>query len=281
MIDNELISEAMDAASEVARFVGAGRVEQILLHHSEHVTVLWPSVKTVARIVLGTEESAELLSRELAVARYLAERRAPIAAPSNILPAGPHFHDKFAMSLWQFVAHAPADEENRAHVTAAAAALYRIHRALSDYPDALPSFRTKIEKCRILLEDRLSLPALVDADRKFLLTTYDHIGKTMDSLPIELVPIHGDAGLHNVLIAADGARYIDFEAVCLGPREWDVGWLPDTDLRRFEPIHRGRLSVLSDLRSLCVAVWCFAKFNIPGKREAALYHLGYLRERFG
>jgi hypothetical protein len=35
------------------------------------------------------------------------------------------------------------------------------------------------------------------------------------------------------------------------------------------------------LRSLCVSVWCFAKYHIPEKREAANYHLGYLRERFG
>jgi hypothetical protein len=30
---------------------------------------------------------------------------------------------------------------------------------------------------------------------------------------------------------------------------------------------------------LCVSVWCFAKYS--DKREAADYHLGYLKERFG
>lgn len=125
------------------------------------------------------------------------------------------------------------------------------------------------------------MPALNDADRKFLLITYDQIVRTMDSLPIELIPLHGDAGLHNVLMTADGARYTDFEATCLGPREWDVGSLPEAGLARFEPIHRGRLSALSDLRSLCVSVWCFAKYDMPDKREAADYQLGYLKGRFG
>jgi Phosphotransferase enzyme family len=281
-IENELISQAMEAAREVAGLVGAGQVDPILLHHSQHISVLWPSVETVARIVVCTEDdAAERLSRELAVARYLTERQAPVVPPSPILAAGPHFQGKFGLTLWQFAAHTPADGDNPTHVAAAAAALRRIHQALADYPSTLPSFRTKVDKCRVLLAERSSLPALVDADRKFLLSTYDRIIRAMDTLPIELIPIHGDAGPHNVLMTSDGARYIDFEDASLGPREWDIGWLPDVDLALFEPLHRGRLSVLSDLRSLCVSVWCFAKYDIADKREAANYHLGYLKERFG
>ena len=281
MIDNELISQAIEAASEVARSVGVKQLEQVLLHHSQHITVLWPSVDTVARIVVSTDDAAERLSRELAVARYLTEKGAPVGPPSAIIPAGPYFRDKFGMTLWQFVPHTPVDEDNPAHVTAAAAALSHVHRMLADYPGWLPSFRTKIDKCRLLLEGRSSLPSLADADREFLLTAYDRIIRAMDSLPIELVPIHGDAGLHNVLMAAAGARYIDFEDASLGPREWDVGCFSDSDLALFEPIHRGRLAVLSDLRSLCVSVWCFAKYDLPEKREAADYHLGYLKQRLG
>jgi hypothetical protein len=280
-IENALIPEAIEAASEVARLIGAGQVAPKLLRYSQHISVLWPSVGIVARIMVCTEESAaERLSRELVVARHLTEKRAPIVPPSPVLPAGPHFRGKFGLTLWQFVAHAPADGDNPAHLAAAVTALRDIHQSLSDYLGPLPSFRTRIDQCRILLTDRSSLPALCDADRKFLLTTHDRIVREMDGLPIELIPLHGDAGLHNVLMTSDGARYTDFEDACLGPREWDVGWLPNADLARFEPIHRGRLSVVSDLRSLCVAVWCFAKYDMSDKREAADYHLGYLKGRF-
>jgi hypothetical protein len=79
----------------------------------------------------------------------------------------------------------------------------------------------------------------------------------------------------------EGARYGDFEKVNLGPREWDIGCLPpDTDLTAFEPVNRDALAVLGDLRSICVSVWCWAKYDMPEKREAAEYHLGYLKERF-
>ena len=87
MIDNELISQAIEAASEVARSVGVKQLEQVLLHHSQHITILWPSVDTVARIVVSTDDAAERLSRELAVARYLTEKGAPVGPPSAIIPA--------------------------------------------------------------------------------------------------------------------------------------------------------------------------------------------------
>jgi hypothetical protein len=281
-IENELIPQAIEAASEVARLIGAGQVAPRLLHHSQHISVLWPSAETVARIIVCTEEAAaERLSRELAVARHLAAKQAPVVPASRSLPAGPYFRGKFGLTLWQFAAHAPADGDNPAHVASAASALSVIHQSLSDYPGALPSFRTRIDECRILLMDRSSLPALSDADRKFLLATCDRLIRTLDGLPTELVPLHGDAGAHNVLMTSDGARFTDFEDVCLGPREWDLGWLPQIDLALFEPVHRGRLSALSDMRSLCVSVWCFARYDIPDKREAADYHLGYLKGRFG
>ena len=82
------------------------------------------------------------------------------------------------------------------------------------------------------------------------------------------------------MIASEGARWNDFEDVCLGPREWDIGYLPGIDLAAFEPVNRDLLSVLNYLRSLCVSVWCWDKYHIPEKRKAALYHLEYLKESF-
>jgi aminoglycoside phosphotransferase (APT) family kinase protein len=109
------------------------------------------------------------------------------------------------------------------------------------------------------------IPALLNPDRRFMLATYQRIVASMDKLSVELVLIHGDAGPHNVFITPAGARYSDFEDVSLGPREWDVGWLGGNHLKAFEPINRDLLLILSDLRSLCVAVWCFAKSDMPDK----------------
>jgi hypothetical protein len=135
-------------------------------------------------------------------------------------------------------------------------------------------------KCHALLQNKVAMSALPAADRDFLLMAYSRLMTALDALSFKRVPIHGDAGPHNVFMAAEGAIYADFAQVTLGPREWDIGFLPESELTAFGVIDRELLSVLSDLRSLCVAVWCWGKYDMPEKREAADYHLEYLKERY-
>jgi hypothetical protein len=279
--NQEISDRATQAAIEVARLMGICSVNPIILHHSQHISVrLFPS-DAVARILLaGRPEAEDQLRRELTVARHLVEKAAPIVGPVTELPAGPYFHDGFGMTLWRFVEHIAADPDNREHMDSAAKALRRVQDALADFPGELPPLRTKVDACRALLEDGSALPALPVTDRRFLLATYSRIIAAVDAHPVKAVPIHGDAGPHNVFITSEGARYTDFEGVSLGPREWDIGSLPNIDLTAFEPVNCDLLSALSDLRSLCVSVWCWAKYDMPEKREAAEYHLGYLKQRF-
>ncbi|MBV9979389.1 MAG: phosphotransferase [Bradyrhizobium sp.] len=124
----------------------------------------------------------------------------------------------------------------------------------------------------------MALPALAHDDREFLLSIYSSLRIALDRLPVRLVPILGDAHLGNVFITSDGALWNDFEDACLGPREWDIGFLSAPELTAFEPLNRDALVELGYLRSLCVSVWCWALADIPEKRDAAEDHLGYLRE---
>src|SRR2546427_31077 len=109
------------------------------------------------------------------------------------------------------------------------------------------------------------------SDRGALFEMYEKLTAQLARCTMQQVPIHGDAHLGNVLFAADGPRWTDFESVSLGPREWDICWVPD--LAVFEPIDRERYAVLSLMRSLCVSTWCWALPHLPGKLEAAKYHL--------
>jgi Ser/Thr protein kinase RdoA (MazF antagonist) len=72
--------------------------------------------------------------------------------------------------------------------------------------------------------------------------------------PLRLVPILGDAHLGNVFITTDSALWNDFEDACLGPREWDIGFLPERELAAFEPLNRDALLELGYLRSLYVSI---------------------------
>lgn len=183
------------------------------------------------------------------------------------------------MTFWEFVSHVPADEDNAEHTSRAAAALRRVHQALADFPSELPNFWAKIDQCHSLLQTPSALPALARDDQQFLFSVYSSLRAGLGRLPLRLVPILGDAHLGNVFITSDGALWNDFEDACLGPREWDIGFLPEPELAAFEPLNRDVLAELGYLHSLCVSVWCWALADVPEKREAAEYHLSYLREQ--
>jgi hypothetical protein len=278
----QIRARAKHAVISLAARFGLAPIEPVILHHSQHISIRLLPLDVVARVVRGDEaEAGNKLRRELAVVRHLIRRAAPVVGPITDLPAGPYFQDGFALSLWQFVEHVAADPDNPAHMASAALALRRVHDALWDFPGGeLPGFMAKVEECRALLDDDAALVPLTPADRSFLLMVYGRLVRTLKSSPMNLTPIHGDAGTHNVFITADGARYSDFEDASLGPREWDLAGFPDIELELFQPIDHELLSVLRDLRSLCVSVWCWAKYDLSEKREAAEYHLRYLKERF-
>lgn len=272
---------AVETVVRLVRRLGIDGIDPRTLHESQHISIRLHPLDVVARVTkVGKAANVEILRRELSVARHLANKCAPIVRPITELPAGPHFDGGYGLTLWQFVSHVPADEDNPAHVRSAAKALRAVHGALADFPEALPPFWTKLGECRELLEDESALPALGAADRAFLLATYERLRGSLMRRPMKVAPIHGDAHLDNVLITPDGALWNDFEDVCLGPREWDIGSLPEADLAPFEPIEHEALSLLQYMRSLCISVWCWALFDRPEKREAAEYHLGRLKEHF-
>jgi Ser/Thr protein kinase RdoA (MazF antagonist) len=234
-------------------------------------------LNVVARALsLVDADDVNRLIRELEVAAHLARVDAPVVTPSSEPPAGPHIHGEFVFTLWQFVEHVAAEDDNPEHVARAGASLRRVHRSLASYCGKLPDLWGKLGRCRALLENEACLPALHPADRTFLLKAFDRIWPVVTSMPAG-VPIPGDAHLGNVLITRDGACWSDLEDVCIGPLEWDISCLPDSSLSTFEPIDCDLLATLRDLRSLCVSVWCWDRFDLPEKREAAKYHLAYLK----
>ncbi|WP_407177476.1 phosphotransferase [Bradyrhizobium sp. STM 3562] len=271
---------ALAAAIVAARFTAA-RVEPVILHQSRHITVLLRPLAIVARVVVvNSGLCIEALNRELQIARHLGARGAPIVRSSQAYPAGPHVHEQFAMTLWLHVEHLRTDDDDDVERLASAArALRRVHEALADYPHWLPSYRAKIDECGALLGDRSALAAMANSDRNVLLKIYDHLICSLDNHPVRPVPIHGDAHLGNVLFAAEGPLWTDFDAVSLGPREWDIGCVPD--LAAFEPIDHELFTLLSLIRSVCVSTWCWAVPRLPGKLEAAKYHLEYLKAHLG
>lgn len=216
-------------------------------------------------------------TRELAVSRFLSAKGAPVVAPSRIMSAEPYIAEGMTVTLWPEIAHVKADDDDEDAISSAAHALRRVHDALADYPGELPSYESKIHECRDQLQDPAALPALSEADRIFLIRTYERLACQLTERHVARSPIHGDAHLGNVFFTEGGPLWTDFEAASIGPREWDASGVPR--LRAFEPMDKEVFALMRDLRSLCVSVWCWALSDAPDKRAAAEYHLDYLRSR--
>jgi Phosphotransferase enzyme family len=276
---DRVFDEAVSAASAMAQRLTGTPVMPTVLHYGRRVAVLLDPIQTVARVACLTHPGAvDALKREIDVARHLVARGAPAVGPSSVFPAGPHIHYGFAMTFWPYIEHLPAHDDNDALALSAAKALRQVHDALVDFPDPLPSYIDKIRDCGALLMNSSVLPELAALDREWLLNHYLELTSTLGQRQISQVPIHGDAHLGNVLFSAEGPLWTDFEAVCMGPLEWDMCWMEDVSV--FEPLDHELLELLSALRSICISVWCGERPDLPGKREAALHHLEELKRRY-
>jgi len=254
-------------------------VTPVILKDSNHTSIHLVPFPVVARVVAPRvgQDPSTALSAELSVAEHLARAGAPIVAPTIDVPPGPHLEANETMTLWQFVAHCPAEESDG---PVAAEGLREIHSALGSYLGRLPSFEVALDACRRLLQEETALPALATPDKHFLLTEHDRLRRLLGAAAMAPVAIHGDPHLGNVLMTPRGPRWTDWESVCRGPLEWDLACLPESTLAIVPAVNTELLAVLRDLRSVCVAVWCWAEPDRASeKRQAAEYHLRRLRER--
>lgn len=272
---------AIQAVMTVVERLGLQQVSPVLLKDSNHVSFHLTPHPIVARVRSLTEspDIAEILKREISVSKFLVEAKAPVTSPSFDFPPGPYFHNDLGLTLWQFIEHHPTDERE---AQTAAESLRIVHQALDDYQTQLPLYTVALNQCQALLENQLHLPTLADNDRDFLLKEYHRLRTELKTFSFRPMPLHGDPHLGNVLMTPQGTVWTDFESVCQGPREWDLTCLPEEVVSIFPSVDWNLYSVLRDLRSFCVVVWCWSALErSPEKREAAEYHLQRLRERVG
>jgi hypothetical protein len=275
------LERELSAATAVAAEAGLGVVRPDVLHLGNHTSVRLSPWPIVARIGSGTsfDFSPGTLARELAVGRHLAACAAPAVRPTAVVPPGPYIHGDCAVTMWEFLegrALVPGDDEFMA-----AASLRLIHSALATLNVELPSFLTKVESCESILVDPAEATSLPKNDRVFLQERYETLRKDLSCVGGKWQPLHGDTHLGNVLIGDSGAIWMDLEAACQGPREWDIVNLPVGTWLGFGELDAALLRLFAEVRSLCVAVWCWAEFDrSAATAEAANYHLKRLKTHF-
>ena len=216
--------------------------------------------------------------REIAVARHLAKQGAPVLAPLDEGLAGPYVTASAVVTLWPYVEHEPPSDQ--ADALLAAETLHAVHQAFNNYGGELPPYTQALDRCWSVLADVTASPALSEDDRDFLKTQYRRVRQEVEAMAGRPVPLHGDAHLGNFLLSDRGPVWTDFENACLGPPEQDIAGLPPTAWERFRDADQRLIERYADLKSVCVAVWCWADISRSAEiREAAEHHLNRLRRR--
>jgi Ser/Thr protein kinase RdoA (MazF antagonist) len=272
------LDEEITAVTGICKDLGLGEITLATLKAAHHTTFLVSPLNIVARVQSSEpiDAARKTATREVAVARHLAGGSAPALAPMADI-AGPHIVASCVVTLWPYVEHGrPAEEEDAA---GAATTLDSVHRALLDYPGDLPPYTGALDHCWSVLVDDEACPGLGRQDRELLKTQYRRLRSAAEGTASHRVPLHGDPHLGNLLIGQKGPLWLDFEDACLGPREYDIACLPHTTWSHFADTDQALVRNYADLRSICIAVWCWDDLaRSDGAREAAQYHLDRVRE---
>lgn len=224
---DERTRRAVAAAVAVAGEHGVRCEAPELLADRANALVRLAPAPVVARVATTTGllrgGAREALTREVAVAGYLAGAGAPVVPPADLLPPGPHVRDGLAMTFWPYVPPAgpPTPDADRF-----GGMLRELHAVLAGYPGALPYLGTPYGDIAALLGDGWppgAAPDLDDGLGRELGERFARLRTELDGRPGQA--LHGDAHPGNLLPTRDGWRWNDLEDACRGPVEWDLACL--------------------------------------------------------
>jgi hypothetical protein len=264
---------AVEAAVALARAHGLRVDEPAILADAYSVRVHLRPAPVVARIPTLTARlrtpGEVWLGRELSVVEFLVGRGAPVVSPSAELPPGPHNHDGFSLSFWQYV---EVDAERTATPAETGQMLVELHAVLRDYPGELPLLcppRNDIARALEILDSETTLDP---GDLAMLHAAHDRLGPLLREPAGPVQPLHGDVHPGNLLVTAEGLLWNDFEDTCLGPIAWDLASLalaPEDTMPAYpDAPDPAVLGAYRDARMLQVTTWMAAlPFVFPGQAE--------------
>jgi hypothetical protein len=271
---------AIEAATAIALLYCIKSGAPTLLKDSNNTVIHLAPSPVVAKVATSIFQKQNIsnLEHELNVASHLTTSGAPIVPPSKEIPPTVHRHGDLEVTFWQYCPGEIREEIDRSELVIA---LKQFHTAFTGYQGALKSFTKDYEACYLLLNsDRLS-PELSLADRQFLRQVYEHLSESLHAFDYRCTPVHTEIHSGNVMWVNKDPLLIDFESCCRGPLELDFLFFSERNLLGCPALDKQLMEILSHLRSLRVAVWCWAQPNrAPEVREAAEYHLSHLQSLY-
>ncbi len=266
-VDFTLSAAAVRAAINVAAGLGVTRAEPVVLADGANVIVHLAPSPVVAKVAASTAEvrpdTAAWLQRELDVASFLAGAGIPVLEPSPEIPATTYRGDGHVMSFWRYLRSAGDARPSEATV---GSMLRDLHAALRSYPgrggsggeDEMPVLAPLNDIPAFLARPQTRLTA---SEAAAVAAAYARLTAELGRTSWTGQPLHGDAGLGNLMTADTGWVWHDFEDTCYGPVTWDLAASTarlgaSCILAAYgEPVEEGQLAVCEQLRRLHLTVW--------------------------
>lgn len=262
----EWVDQAIVETTEALRSAGLVVDDCRILSSANRLVLALEPCNTVAKVVPA--EAAGELAAELAVARHAQAHGGPVARPDARVEPQPNRLETVAFSLWErMTILGPVPDSDVCDAYSA------LRACLDSFAGTLPDFRAGIIRATLLVHQRT---ALVPGDALLVQRVLADGLSSLSSFTWASVALHGDPHPGNVVWTADGPQWLDFEAACSGPVEWDLSALHGCSSGISH--NRELLAALVQLRRACVVAWCASKLNPKHFEVTALeHHLGALR----
>ena len=198
----------------------------MVLSGASNVLVHMKPTPIVARVMTATavlhDDAESWLLREVTVGAFLAKRGLTVS-PTRLLPPGPHQRDGLWMTVWDYVPHRSAGILPRP--SELGHSLRRLHAALAEFPGELEPLLGIRDWLGRLLDELQPAPWLSSIDIESLRASLFELTPRVFDSSQPAQPVHGDAGIGNLLRTDKGLLWNDLEDVCTGPVAWDVAGL--------------------------------------------------------
>ncbi|WP_030388711.1 aminoglycoside phosphotransferase family protein [Streptomyces sp. NRRL S-241] len=217
-------SSAARAVLEAVRLAGAPQPHDLeLLRLGENALFASPAQGLVYRVARSDGLTAKV-EKELATARWLVAQGFPGLLPRDEFRQ-PVSAEGRLVTFWQYVPRSPREPL----LTDLAVLLRDLHALPApDFPvpvlNPFPLMRDRLREAGAGTSDRTDA-AVPEKDLAFLAAACDAgegAFKDLVAADPAIGLVHGDAHRGNLLSRGDRVLLIDYEAVALGPRSWDL-----------------------------------------------------------
>jgi hypothetical protein len=256
----------------IASSLGLAAGDAVVLHDSNKLTLRLLPCDVLARVAPVAHGIARF---EMDLAQRLAAAGCPVAALDPRVEPRVHERDGFEVTLWTYY---PSASSGGVAPADYAGALERLHTGMRALDVPTPHFTDRVDEARRLVVDRDRAPALADADRELLAGTLDDLRRSIGGRAGAEQLLHGEPHPGNVLPAADGPLFIDFETCCRGPVEFDLAHAPDDVGAHYPGVDQDVLRECRVLVLAMVTAWRWDREDrLPDGRRLGTEWLGRVR----